>query len=80
MKTIHVCNHTTPEALYPFDARGVAKRFRDAAIFAGGGGNDDLRHPGHLGGNGTHQQGRGEGGGATGHINAHPLQGHNPLP
>ena len=33
MKTIHVCNHTTPEALYPFDARGVAKRFRHAAIF-----------------------------------------------
>jgi len=22
------CNHTTPEAIYPFDARGVAKRFR----------------------------------------------------
>ena len=33
MKTIHVCNHTTPEALYPFDARGVAKRFRHAAIY-----------------------------------------------
>ena len=33
MKTIHVCNHTTPEALYPFDARGVGKRFRHAAIF-----------------------------------------------
>ena len=33
MKTIHVCNHTTQEALYPFDARGVAKRFRHAAIF-----------------------------------------------
>lgn len=29
----HVCNHTTAEALYPFDARGVAKRFRHAAIF-----------------------------------------------
>ena len=27
------CNHTTPEAIYPFDARGVAKRFRHAAIF-----------------------------------------------
>lgn len=26
-------NHTTPEAIYPFDARGVAKRFRHAAIF-----------------------------------------------
>lgn len=29
----HVCNHTTAEALYPFDARGIAKRFRHAAIF-----------------------------------------------
>ena len=26
-------NHTTAEAIYPFDARGVAKRFRHAAIF-----------------------------------------------
>ena len=26
-------DHTTPEAIYPFDARGVAKRFRHAAIF-----------------------------------------------
>jgi uncharacterized protein (DUF2249 family) len=25
--------HLTPEAIYPFDARGVAKRFRHAAIF-----------------------------------------------
>ncbi len=33
MQTIHPCNHTTPEALYPFDARGIAKRFRHAAIF-----------------------------------------------
>ena len=33
MQPIHVCNHTTPEALYPFDARVVAKRFRHAAIF-----------------------------------------------
>ncbi|MBK7645985.1 MAG: DUF2249 domain-containing protein [Betaproteobacteria bacterium] len=33
MQTIHACNHTTPEALYPFDARGIAKRFRHAAIF-----------------------------------------------
>lgn len=33
MQAIHVCNHTTAEALYPFDARGVAKRFRHAAIF-----------------------------------------------
>jgi uncharacterized protein (DUF2249 family) len=29
----HTCNHTFPEAIYPFDARGVAKRFRHAAIF-----------------------------------------------
>ena len=28
---IHV--HTNPEAIYPFDARGIAKRFRHAAIF-----------------------------------------------
>ena len=33
MQAIHVCNHTTPESLYPFDARGIAKRFRHAAIF-----------------------------------------------
>lgn len=26
-------NHTDPSAIYPFDARGVAKRFRHAAIF-----------------------------------------------
>ena len=33
MSAVHACNHTTPEALYPFDARGIAKRFRHAAIF-----------------------------------------------
>ena len=33
MSVVHACNHSTPEALYPFDARGVAKRFRHAAIF-----------------------------------------------
>jgi len=33
MPAIHVCDHSTPEAVYPFDARGVAKRFRHAAIF-----------------------------------------------
>ena len=27
------CVHTSPDAIYPFDARGVAKRFRHAAIF-----------------------------------------------
>ena len=31
MTTIHI--HTTPDAVYPFDARGIAKRFRHAAIF-----------------------------------------------
>lgn len=29
--TIH--NHTRADACYPFDARGIAKRFRHAAIF-----------------------------------------------
>ncbi len=33
MTTIRVHDHTTPEAIYPFDARGIAKRFRHAAIF-----------------------------------------------
>ena len=33
MTTIPVHNHTTPDAVYPFDARGIAKRFRHAAIF-----------------------------------------------
>lgn len=31
MSTVHL--HTSPGAIYPFDARGVAKRFRHAAIF-----------------------------------------------
>lgn len=26
-------DHTRPDAIYPFDARGIAKRFRHAAIF-----------------------------------------------
>lgn len=26
-------SHTSPDAIYPFDARGIAKRFRHAAIF-----------------------------------------------
>ncbi len=33
MSATHVHNHTSPDAIYPFDARGVAKRFRHAAIF-----------------------------------------------
>lgn len=31
MSSAHV--HLSPDAIYPFDARGVAKRFRHAAIF-----------------------------------------------
>ena len=31
MSAPHV--HLSPDAIYPFDARGVAKRFRHAAIF-----------------------------------------------
>lgn len=30
---VHSCDRPTAEALYPFDARGIAKRFRHAAIF-----------------------------------------------
>ena len=30
---MHACDQPTREAIYPFDARGVAKRFRHAAIF-----------------------------------------------
>ena len=33
MTMTHIHVHTNPEAIYPFDARGVAKRFRHAAIF-----------------------------------------------
>ena len=33
MTTIPVHNHTSPDGIYPFDARGIAKRFRHAAIF-----------------------------------------------
>lgn len=44
MQTIHVCDHSTAEAIYPFDARGVAKRFRHAAIF----GALDALHPGET--------------------------------
>lgn len=31
--TTCVARHSTPEAIDPFDARGVTKRFRDAVIF-----------------------------------------------
>ena len=30
---MHACDLPTIQAIYPFDARGVAKRFRHAAIF-----------------------------------------------
>lgn len=30
---IPIHNHTSPDGIYPFDARGIAKRFRHAAIF-----------------------------------------------
>jgi uncharacterized protein (DUF2249 family) len=30
---MHACDQPTSEAIYPFDARGIAKRFRHAAIF-----------------------------------------------
>ena len=30
---IPIHDHSTPEAIYAFDARGIAKRFRHAAIF-----------------------------------------------
>jgi Uncharacterized conserved protein (DUF2249) len=35
VKTMHQATHAhlSPDAIYPFDARGVAKRFRHAAIF-----------------------------------------------
>lgn len=41
---IPVHDHTNPEGLYGFDARGVAKRFRHAAIF----GALDALHPGEV--------------------------------
>ena len=31
MSAVHI--HLSPDSIYPFDARGVAKRFRHAAIF-----------------------------------------------
>lgn len=29
----HAHAHLSPDSIYPFDARGIAKRFRHAAIF-----------------------------------------------
>ena len=40
--TFHL--HLSPDAIYPFDARGVAKRFRHAAIF----GALSALHPGET--------------------------------
>jgi uncharacterized protein (DUF2249 family) len=40
IKPVH--NHTRPDGIYDFDARGIAKRFRHAAIF----GALDALHPG----------------------------------
>ena len=42
MQPIHL--HTNPEGIYPFDARGIAKRFRHAAIF----GALDALNPGEV--------------------------------
>ena len=42
MSSTHI--HLSPDAIYPFDARGVAKRFRHAAIF----GALDALHPGET--------------------------------
>jgi uncharacterized protein (DUF2249 family) len=42
MSTPHL--HLSPDSIYPFDARGVAKRFRHAAIF----GALDALHPGET--------------------------------
>jgi len=44
MTTIPVHNHTNPEGIYSFDARGIDKRFRHAAIF----GALDALHPGEV--------------------------------
>jgi uncharacterized protein (DUF2249 family) len=44
MASIPVHNHTNPEGIYFFDARGIAKRFRHAAIF----GALDALHPGEV--------------------------------
>jgi uncharacterized protein (DUF2249 family) len=40
----HDCSAPTAAAIYPFDARGIAKRFRHAAIF----GALEALHPGEA--------------------------------
>ncbi|HEX8986489.1 MAG TPA: DUF2249 domain-containing protein [Rhodocyclaceae bacterium] len=44
MNPIQVHDHSNPEGIYFFDARGIAKRFRHAAIF----GAIDALHPGEV--------------------------------
>jgi len=44
MASIPIHNHTNPTDIYEFDARGIAKRFRHAAIF----GALDALHPGEV--------------------------------
>jgi uncharacterized protein (DUF2249 family) len=44
MATIPVHNHTNSDGIYGFDARGIAKRFRHAAIF----GALDALNPGEV--------------------------------
>lgn len=44
MSEPHPHLHLHPDQLYPFDARGIAKRFRHAAIF----GALDALHPGET--------------------------------
>lgn len=44
MATIPVHDHSNAEGIYLFDARGIAKRFRHAAIF----GALDALHPGEV--------------------------------
>ena len=61
----------------PVDAGGVGRRQHEFVQFAGGGGHhhDQLRHPGHLGGDGVHQHRGGIGRLAAGDIEPHPVQG-----
>jgi len=44
MTRIPIHNHTNATGIYEFDARGIAKRFRHAAIF----GALDALHPGEV--------------------------------
>ena len=44
MQNLQPHDHRSPDAIYPFDARGIAKRFRHAAIF----GALDVLNPGET--------------------------------